>query len=57
MSVVIGKKSFNKVWAASVSKSEFVKHFTNLEAFKDVDLASEYDKIVPPKSGKSDDKK
>lgn len=50
MIVVIGKKSFNKVWASSVTKAEFVKHYSDLEAFKDIDLASEYDKIVPSKS-------
>lgn len=56
MSVVIGKKSFNKVWAASVTKADFVKHYSDVKGFEDVDLASEYDKIVPPKSKKSEDK-
>jgi hypothetical protein len=45
---------FNKEWAKSVTKKQFVdaqKHFT-----KDCDLEAEYDKIVPPKENKSSEK-
>lgn len=56
MSLLIGKKSFNKVWAASISKAEFVKHYSEVKEFKDVDLEAEYDKLVP-KEEKSKDKK
>jgi len=37
---------FNKEYAKSVSKDEFVKQHAHI---KGVDLGKEYDKIVPPK--------
>jgi hypothetical protein len=38
--------SFNKDWAKSVSKAQFIK--VHKDAYPDVDLGAEYDKIVPP---------
>jgi len=46
----ITKIAFNKVWALSVSRDEFIKALS--PAYPDNDLGSEYDKIVPPKPGK-----
>lgn len=59
MGVIIGKNSFNKVWAASIGKAEFVKHFDGVDGFEDLDLSAEFDKIVPAekKPSKSEDKK
>lgn len=40
--------SFNKDWAKSVSKQTFIK--VHKDAYPDVDLGAEYDKIVPQKA-------
>lgn len=57
MGVIIGKNSFNKVWAASIGKAEFVKHYSGVSGFEDVDLSAEFDKIVPPKTDKPSEAK
>lgn len=53
MDVLIGKNSFNKVWAAQVGKEEFVKHYSNVKGFEKVNLAKEFDRIVPPTEKKA----
>jgi len=45
------KPDFNKEWAKSVGKDEFVKHFTPI--YPDVDLKAEWDKISPPEKPQS----
>lgn len=47
---------FNKVWAKSVSKDKFVSAFKGVKQYEGLDFGKEYDKIVPPKEKKSEDK-
>jgi len=48
MSVVIGKNSFNKVWAVEVGKENFVEHYSKVPGFENINLSKEFDNISPP---------
>lgn len=43
---------FNKKWAKKAGKDKFVK--VHKEAYMDLDLKAEYDKIVPPQKQTSE---